>query len=221
MLQFLKSTVGRKYIMGITGLVWMGFIFTHMAANMLILFSADLYNQYGHAIVSNKPLLLGTEAILVLSLVAHVFCAISLTLQNRAARGDTRYAVTPNGSKGSSMASNFMAVQGSVVLAFVILHLATFKYGKIYETTVDGVIMRDLHRLILEVFKSPGYVAWYIVSLVLLMFHLSHGASSIFQSFGVLERKMQCHIKKFAWTYAAIVGLGFLSQPIYVFLIHK
>ncbi len=220
MLQFFKSTVGRKYLMGITGLIWMGFILTHMAANMLILVSADLYNGYGHAIISNKPLLLGTEILLVTALIVHVVSAISLTLQNRSARG-TQYAVSATGEKKSTWASRTMAVQGSAILAFIILHLITFKFGKYYETTVDGVVMRDLHRLILEVFQSPGYVAWYCVCLVLLMFHLSHGASSIFQSFGVLERKMQANIKKAAWIYAIVVAGGFLSQPAYVFLFHK
>jgi len=220
MLDFLKSTVGRKYIMGITGLVWMGFVLTHMAGNMLILVSPDLYNAYGHAIVSNKPLLYAAETVLVLALIAHVFTAITLTIQNRKAR-NTRYAVLPNGEKGASIASRTMAVQGSIVLAFVILHLATFKYGTHYDTTVDGVKMRDLHKLVIEVFQQPGYVAWYVVSLVLLMFHLSHGAHSVFQSFGILERKMQCGLKKFAWTYAVVVVLGFLSQPAYVYLFKK
>ena len=114
-----------------------------------------------------------------------------------------------------------MGFQGSAILAFIILHLITFKYGVSYDTKVDGVIMRDLHRLVLEVFQSPGYVAWYTVCLLLLMFHLSHGAGSIFQSFGFLERKMQNQIKKMAWAYAAVVVAGFLSQPLYVFLIHK
>jgi len=220
MLDFLKSTVGRKYIMGITGLVWMGFVLSHMAGNMLILISPDLYNAYGHAIVSNKPLLYGAETVLVLALVAHVGTAISLTIQNRKAR-NTRYAMTPNGEKGASLASKTMAVQGSIVLAFIILHLATFKYGTHYDTMVDGVKMRDLHKLVVEVFHQPGYVLWYVVSLLLLMFHLSHGAHSVFQSFGVLERKMQLGLKKFAWTYAVIVVLGFLSQPAYVFLFNK
>jgi len=220
MLDFLKSTVGRKYIMGITGLVWMGFVLSHMAGNMLILVSPDLYNAYGHAIVSNKPLLYGAETVLVLALIAHVGTAISLTIQNRKAR-NTRYAMTPNGEKGASLASKTMAVQGSIVLAFIILHLATFKYGTHYDTMVDGVKMRDLHKLVVEVFHQPGYVLWYVVSLLLLMFHLSHGAHSVFQSFGILERKMQCGLKKFAWTYAVIVVLGFLSQPAYVFLFNK
>lgn len=220
MLQFLKSTVGRKYLMGITGLVWMGFVLGHMAGNMLIFVSADAFNSYGHAIVSNKILLYGSEAILICALIVHVFCAITLTLQNRAAR-DTKYAVAINGEKGTTWASRYMAVQGSLVLAFIILHLITFKYGTHYETSVDGVAMRDLHRLALEVFQIPGYVAWYVACLVLLMFHLSHGAASILQSFGILERKMQAGIKKTAWAYAIVVAAGFLSQPLYVFLFYK
>ncbi len=220
MLDFLKSTIGRKYVMGITGLVWMGFVLTHMAGNMLIFVSADLYNAYGHAIVSNKPLLYSAETVLVLALITHVVTAISLTIQNRKAR-NTKYAMQPNGEKGASVASRTMAIQGSIILAFVILHLATFKYGAHYETTVDGVKMRDLHKLIIEIFQQPGYVFWYIISLALLMFHLSHGAHSIFQSFGVLERKMQKGLKKMSWTYAIIVAGGFISQPIYVFLFNK
>lgn len=220
MFDFLKSTVGRKYIMGLTGLVWMGFILTHMAANMLILVSSDLYNWYGHAIVSNKLVLYGAETVLTLCLGVHVVTAIGLTIQNRKSR-TSRYAMTPNGEKGPSVASKTMALQGSIVLAFVILHLITFKYGTEYNTVVNGVPMRDLHKLVIEVFQQPGYVAWYVVSLVLLMFHLSHGAHSIFQSFGILERKMQKSLKKFAWLYAIVVVGGFLSQPLYVFLIHK
>lgn len=216
MLDFLKSTVGRKYLMGLTGLVWMGFILTHMAANMLILFDADGYNAYSHALVSNKPLLYTAEGGLVLTLLIHIFCAITLTIQNRSARG-SRYAMSPNGAKAGSLGSKYMAVQGSAILAFIISHLATFKYGTIYETTVNGVQMRDLHRLVLEVFQSPGYVIWYIVALLLLLFHVRHGVTSVFQSFGVLERKMQSGIQKLSWGYAIIVVAGFLSQPLYVF----
>jgi succinate dehydrogenase / fumarate reductase, cytochrome b subunit len=220
MLQFFKSTVGRKYLMGITGLVWMGFIFGHMAGNMLIFVGADAFNAYGHAIVSNKILLYGAESIILAALVVHVFCAISLTIQNRASR-NSRYAMTPNAEKGASWASKNMGIQGSAILAFIILHLITFKYGTYYETSVNGVVMRDLHRLMIETFAQPGYVAWYVVCLVLLLFHLSHGAASIFQSFGILERKMQAHIKKGAWVYALVVVGGFLSQPIYVYFVNK
>lgn len=220
MLQFLKSTVGRKYLMGVTGLVWMGFIFGHMAGNMLILVGADAYNAYGHGIVSNKLLLYGTEVAILGALAVHVFCAITLTLQNRSAR-DSRYAVQPHGDKGAELGSRYMAVQGSAILAFIILHLITFKYGTNYDTVVNGVPMRDLHKLVLEVFQSPVYVGWYVVCLLLLFFHVRHGAASIFQSFGILERKLQNNIKIFAWIYAAVVIGGFLSQPLYAFFFHK
>lgn len=220
MLQFLKSTVGRKYLMGLTGLVWMGFVLTHMAGNMLILISSDLYNSYGHALTSNKLVLYGAEIVLVSALFIHIFSAISLVKQNRSAR-ETKYEMTPNGEKSGSKASQYMAVQGSIVLAFIITHLIGFKYGNYYETSVNGVVMRDLHRLIVEVFQNPVAVSWYVVALLLLMFHLSHGAASIFQSFGILERKMQTGIKRFAWAYALIVAGGFLSQPLYVFIFYK
>jgi succinate dehydrogenase / fumarate reductase cytochrome b subunit len=82
---------------------------------------------------------------------------------------------------------------------------------------VNGVPMRDLHRLMVEVFKQPAYVLWYVISLVLLGFHLSHGFGSVFQSFGLREEKFGNSIKKLSWAYAIVVALGFLSQPIYIF----
>lgn len=212
---FISSSVGKKYLMGISGLVWAGFIFGHMAGNMLILVSPDAYNSYGHAIVSNKLLLYGTEAALLGALFTHVFCAISLTLANRKSRGQ-RYAMTPNGNKGPSAGSTWMAVQGSIILVFIILHLATFKYGTVYETTVDGVVMRDLARLITEVFHQPGYVVWYLVALVLLGVHLRHGVRSIFQSFGLLHPAYETRIKNIGIGYAIVVAGGFISQPLFV-----
>lgn len=220
MLDFLKSTVGRKYIMGLTGLVWMGFILGHMAGNLLILVNSDLYNSYGHAIVSNKILLYGTEVVLLMCIALHVITAIGLTIQNRKSR-ETRYAMPTNGEKGASFASKTMAIQGSLILAFIILHLISFKYGSYYETVVDGVKMRDIHRLVIEAFQQPGYVLWYCVALLAMLFHLSHGAQSIFQSFGFLQRKMQKGLKCLGWMYAIVVVGGFISQPLYVFFFYS
>jgi succinate dehydrogenase / fumarate reductase cytochrome b subunit len=214
---FIQSTVGKKYLMGLSGLIWAGFVFGHMAGNMTILVSPDLYNAYGHAIVSNKILLYGTEIALVSALMAHVILAVLLTKQNRESRG-TRYASNPNGEKAASFASEWMAIHGSIILVFIISHLITFKYGPTYETTVNGVVMRDLARLIYEVFSNPGAVAWYLVSLVLLGFHLTHGVRSIFQSFGLLHPAYQPVIKKAGIIYSIVVAGGFISQPLFVFL---
>lgn len=213
---FFLSSIGKKYIMGISGLVWAGFVMGHMLGNMLIFVGPDAYNKYGHAITSSGFIYVA-EAALVFALLAHVTMAILLTAENRMARGKQRYAMTPSGPKGSSLASRTMAIQGSLILAFVILHLATFKYGTYYETTVDGVKMRDLARLFVEVFAQPGYVVWYVICLVLLGFHLSHGVGSIFQSFGLKNDHYAPLINKLSIIYALVVSLGFLAQPIYIF----
>lgn len=215
---FFLTTVGKKYLMGLTGLIWSGFVLAHMAGNLLIFVGADAYNKYGHAITSGY-LLYFAETVLVLSLLVHVLCAVSLTLENRAARGPQRYAMIPNGDKGTRLASRTMAVHGTLILVFVILHIATFKYGTYYETTVDGVVMRDLHRLIVEVFQQPGYVLWYVVALIFLFFHLSHGVGSIFHSFGLKSDRNQQQIQILSWIYGAVVAAGFLAQPIYCFLV--
>ncbi|MFN8847993.1 MAG: succinate dehydrogenase cytochrome b subunit [Bdellovibrionales bacterium] len=216
---FFSSTVGKKYLMGLSGLVWAGFVFVHMAGNLTILISNDLYNQYGHAIVSNKPLLYATEAILIASLLLHVYLAFNLTLQNRKAKGIQPSAPT-NGAKSVSLASRSMIIHGTILLFFIITHLITFKFGEYYETTVDGVVMRDLAKLMTEVFSQPAYVGWYIVSLILLGTHLSHGFGSVFQSFGLLHPAYQSKIKMASWGYAVVVTLGFLSNPIALFLNH-
>lgn len=213
---FFLTTIGKKYLMGITGLIWAGFVLTHMIGNMLLLVSADAYNQYSHALTSTE-LIYVAEAGLVAAFLVHVICAISLTLENRAARGDQRYAMTPNGEKGVRLASKTMAIHGSILLVFLITHIATFKYGTIYDTTVKGVPMRDLARLVFEVFQQPGYVVWYVISLLFLFLHLSHGVGSSFQSLGWKKESIEKPIKCLSWAYAAIVVAGFLSQPLYAY----
>lgn len=213
---FFLTSVGKKYIMAASGIVWAGFVAAHMAGNLLMFVSADAYNKYGHMLVSGNIIYI-VEAVLIAALLAHVLCAISLTLENRRARGSERYAMAPNGEKSLSPGSAFMAVHGSVILAFVVSHLITFKYGTYYETTVDGVVMRDLHRLLVEVFQQPLYVGWYVVSLVLLGFHLRHGMYSIFQSLGIKNKRFEPIAHKIGIIYGIIVALGFLTQPIYVF----
>jgi succinate dehydrogenase / fumarate reductase, cytochrome b subunit len=215
----LSSTVGKKYLMGLTALIWVGFVFAHMAGNLLIFVSADAYNSYGHALTSTKLIYIA-EAILLAALIAHVFLAIQLTRINRRAR-PVGYNQGPGKEKTASFGSRTMAFHGTLVLVFIISHLVTFKYGTVYMTNVNGVQMRDLHRLMVEVFAQPLAVAWYSVALILLGVHLRHGVGSVFQSFGLLHPSYQATIQKLSWAYSVIVIAGFLSQPIYVFLFLK
>ena len=111
-----------------------------------------------------------------------------------------------------------MGIQGTIILVFIILHLITFKYGAHYSTTVNGVVMRDLFKLMVEVFKQPGYVFWYLICMVLLGVHLSHGVGSVFQTVGWMNGRYQPILRRLSVAYAVVVALGFIAQPIYVYL---
>lgn len=203
--------------MAFAGAVWTLFVAGHMAGNLFIFAGAEAFNRYGHAIVTNKPLLYGTEAALILSLVVHVFLGLLLTYQNKTAK-PKKYATSAATEKKSSFAAKTMALHGTIVLIFIISHLRMFKYGPEYSITYGDQTMRDLHRLVVEVFSDPTYVGLYIVCLFLLGFHLSHGASSVFQSLGINHPQHTPIIKKVGLLYAIVVTAGFMSQPLYVLL---
>lgn len=216
-MSYLVSSIGRKQVMAATGLAWSLFVLTHMAANMLILFDAEAYNKYSHALITN-PLIYIAEAGLVATLLAHIVNGIWVTIENRRAR-PTKYAMTSNGQKAPRFQSRWMAFHGILLAVFIVYHLVTFKFGPVYYVTYDGVQMRDLHRLVLEVFQDPAYVIFYAVCLVAVGFHLSHGLYSSFATLGLYHPKFSPALNKFGYMYGAVVAAGFLSQPIYVFFV--
>lgn len=215
---FLGSSVGSKAIVGLTGLGLALFVFAHMAGNMLMFISPEAYNLYGHALTSN-PLIYLAEAGLVAFFLFHAVKGILLTVKNWGAKSSS-YSVSGSGDKKTSLVTKTLWLQGSLILVFVILHLNTFKFGTIYDVTYDGKTVRDLHRLVIEVFQQPGYVVWYIVCLIPLGFHLGHGLASSFQTLGWNTPKHAPKLKVISWVYGAVVAGGFISQPLYVFLIH-
>lgn len=213
------STIGRKQMMAVAGLIWAGFLVTHAAANATMLFSSEVYNMYGHNITSN-PLLYVAEAALVFFLLIHVFVGIALTVRNGGAR-NTGYAKLASGEKRTSWTTRTMWIQGIILLGFIILHLITFKYGKIYEVAYNGVVVRDLFKLVWEVFQSPMYVIWYIVALLILCFHTAHGIYSGLQTLGANHPKYTPIFKKISVAYGVIIAATFIAQPIYMMFIYK
>jgi succinate dehydrogenase / fumarate reductase cytochrome b subunit len=210
---FLKSSVGRKFLVGITGLGLSGFVLIHMSGNMLMFVSPEAYNTYGHKLITN-PLIYVAEAGLVTMFLVHMGLALSLAFENKAARPIAPSQSPSNCEKNARFGSRYMAITGIFVLAFVILHLITFKYGPHYPVTYNGVEMRDLHKLIVEKFKSPLYSGWYLFSMLVLFVHLAHGFSASFQSLGFFSVRNHL-VKKIGWAFAFIVAGGFFIQPIY------
>lgn len=203
--------------MGISGLIFSGFVLGHMAGNLLILVGAEAYNKYSHAIVTNPLLLYGTETVLLVSLTAHVTLALYLTKLSRTARPHG-YAISPAmcDKKRTHLAARTLILSGLVIFTFLILHLKTFKYGEHYSVNYAGVEMRDLHRLIVEKFHDVGYVTWYVFSLFLLGAHLSHGLAASIQSLGISAANKKT-IKNIGWTFATVVTTGFVCQPLYIY----
>ena len=206
--------------MALTGWAWSLFVMTHMLGNMLMFSGAKAYNIYGHFLVSN-PLIYIAEAGLIFTILAHSFTGFFLSFRNKFYSKPLAYSVKPTRNKGASVSSQSMVYTGSFMLAFLITHLITFKYGSIYMVKYEDKEIRDIFRLIVEVFNNPNYVIWYIISLVFVGIHLSHGVSSGFQSLGLIGGRSRNTIKIIGYIYAIIVALGFMAQPIYVYFFYR
>ena len=199
--------------MAVTGLALIGFRIMHLAGNLLVFASADAFNGYSHKLISN-PLIYVAEAGLLFFFVSHLLAGLSVTRQSRAAR-PVGYAMKRRAGHTSnkSVASTTMIVSGIVLLVFVPLHLWTFKFGAYYETGSEPVV-RDLYRLLIEVFRDPLHVLLYVVAMTIIGFHLWHGFGSGFETLGIGSR---AGIRRAGQTLAVLLAGGFAIIPIIVF----
>jgi len=217
-MNYLSSTIGRKQLVGITGIGLSLFVLTHMAGNILLFVGAEAYNKYSYALISN-PLIYFAEAGLLLLFLIHLGLALKLSVEN--ARAKEKYAVLPSGEKGTSPTKRSLLHQGVIILVFVVLHLITFKFGPEYSVVYDGVAIRDLFRLVVEVFQSPVYTWGYMLAMMVLGFHLSHGLHSSVKTLGFNHPRYEMKVKIFSRIFALIVAGGFLIQPLYIHYIYK
>ncbi len=211
--QFFGSSIGKKFIMGLTGLALCGFLVGHLLGNFTLLLGPDVFNTYAHTLTSN-PLIYVAEAGLIILFLSHIGLAMKLTMENKAARPVKYYAHYATG-RGMTLASRTMPLTGLVLLVFLILHLLNFKYGTNYVTTVDGQEIRDIYRTVIEYFSSPLYVAWYVFAMCVLGFHVGHGFQSAFQSLGFHHDKYTPWIKCGAKLFAVFVAVGFSGLAIF------
>jgi succinate dehydrogenase / fumarate reductase cytochrome b subunit len=212
--RFLTSPVGRKILMALTGLFLSLFLVAHLTGNMLLFVGADAFNEYSHALTSN-PLIYLAEGGLLLLFVAHFVSGILIYRRGKLARPVPYDMKEPAGhTSHKTLASSSMIFSGIFLLIFVPLHLKTFKFGAWYETTAAEPI-RDLYRLTVEIFENPLYVLFYMVSMVIIGFHLYHGVGSAFQSLGIYYRK---GLLAFGRGFAVVIAGGFFLVPILLFL---
>jgi succinate dehydrogenase / fumarate reductase cytochrome b subunit len=225
MVQFIKlftSTLGKKIFMGLTGLALSGFIVIHLIGNLtLLLPDKDPFNMYAHFLMSLGALLYFAEFLLAGVFLVHFFYALFTTLGNWSARPN-RYAVTKSAGHTSrkSWASVTMIWTGLVIIVFTVLHLLHFKFGEvIMYTTKDGMVIRDLYTVVYQYFANIWNVLFYIVVMVLLGYHTSHGVWSAFQSLGISGPRFTRFAQVFGYIFAVVMGFGFVLLPAVIFFI--
>lgn len=212
----LSSSIGSKLLIALTGLALFIFLVGHLSGNLLFIVGPAAFNQYSHALVSN-PLVYVAEAGLVVVFLLHVYKTVRLYAGSKDAR-PVKYARKEwaGGPSRKSWPSTTMIFTGITLFAFVILHLRKFKFGPWYETA-DGI--RDLYRLQLEIFSHPGYVAFYMASMVIVGFHLWHGVASAAQSLGIDHPKYTPKVVWIGRALAVLIAGGFFILPLYTYLL--
>ena len=167
-------------------------------------------------------LLILVELFLIACLVIHVVTAISITRGKRKARPQAYSAQKSAGGKSrKTLGSSTMIYTGLLILVFIVVHVRTFKYGPAeadgYVTMVDGVEVRDLHRLVVEKFQQVEWVVGYAAAMILLGIHLSHAFWSAFQSLGFYHERYTPVLYSAGRALAVLISLGFLIIPIWIY----
>lgn len=213
-----SSSIGKKLIMGITGLFLVLFLIVHCFINALIFVNDGglTFNVGAHFMAGNWAIRSG-EIVLFAGLLAHIFQGARLTFQNQAAR-PVKYAVN-NGSANSKWYSRSMGLLGTLLLIFLIVHLANFWVVSRFTgiPTVDANGHENLFAVMKETFSSIWIVILYVLAMVSLCYHLLHGFASAFQTMGWNHKKYNGLIRGFGIWYSIIISVIFALMPIAIY----
>ena len=214
-----SSSLGKKYLMAITGLFLCSFLIIHFLGNIALFTNPVQFNEYTRFMSSN-PIIRVMEIVLVVGFLTHIIDAIILTRANKKAQ-PVKYAMNKN---KSSWYSRNMGLTGTIILVFLILHLQSFwyeyKFGEVLMTIdSNGDEIKDMFTIVKTAFSEWWYSAIYILAMILLGSHLNHGFQSAFQSVGLRHKKYTPTIKMLGTGFSISITIGFISFPIYFFII--
>lgn len=211
-----RSSIGKKALMALTGLIWIGYVVVHMYGNLKVFTGAEHFNEYaeglrdiGAPIFGYLHLLTIARIGLIASIVIHIWAAYSLFQQAREARPASyasRRVVQAN------YASVTMRYGGTLILLFILFHLAHLTWGisPIHPDYIRG----DAYHNLITGFRSLPVVIIYLVALAALGLHLFHGAWSMFQTLGLNDSQWDAAFRALAWLLAIVVPVGFAVVPI-------
>ncbi len=220
-IQTLSSTLGRKLLMALTGLFLILFLAVHLAGNLQLLFNdgGNAFNQYAYNMANNpliKVVSIGNFAFIII----HIIVSAILTAHNKKAR-PVAYAVSA-GATNSTWASRNMGLLGFILLLFIVIHLKgfwyEFKFGEVPMVNIEGVEYKNVYAIVSEAYSQLWYSAIYVVFMIFLAFHLSHGFASAFQTLGLNHKKYSPVIKAIGTGFSILVPALFALIPVMMYL---
>ncbi|HEY2804261.1 MAG TPA: succinate dehydrogenase cytochrome b subunit [Gemmatimonadales bacterium] len=208
---FLRSTIGRKIVMAVTGVILVGFVIAHMTGNLLVFLGPEAIRNYAlwlRAVAHGAGLWIA-RAVLLASVLLHIWAAASLTLASRRARRVRYQEWQP---RASTLYSRTMRWTGVLLLAYIVYHLLHMTFGIVHP---DFVELQPYHNLVVG-FRDRAVAVTYIVAMILLAFHLDHGIWSMVRTLGLSHPRYVPMVRKLSVAIAVIVALGYISIPVAV-----
>lgn len=204
---FYRTTVGKKVVMAVTGIVLFGFVIGHMAGNLQFFLGRDVLNGYAAKLHHLGPILWVVRLALLTAVGLHIVAAIQLALLQRAARPVSYQKLS---AQGSTYASRTMYWSGPIVGFFIVYHLLHLTTGTVHP---DYEFLNAYDNLVIG-FSNPVVSLFYIVAMILLGMHLYHGVWSMFQSLGLAHPRYTPKLKAFAKIFSIVIVLGFIVVPL-------
>ena len=207
-LAFAQSTIGRKVIMAVTGILLVGFVMGHVAGNLLVFSGPEALNAYGALLKTSAVVLWTVRLTLLTAVILHIWAAVTLTRLNQVSRPVGYARREP---QVSTPAARLMRVGGFFLLAFLVVHLLHLTTGTIHPGYLFS--HTDVYGNVLSSFQVPWLAGFYIVAMVALLAHLSHGIWSFFQTMGWSHPRLNTVRRVVATIVALMVSLGFIAIP--------
>lgn len=204
----LTSSIGKKLLMAVTGFGFILFLSAHLAGNLTLYGGRESFNAYAENLHALGVVLLFAELGLLLFALIHVVTGLTLFVQNFRARPE-RYQVNKRAG-GRTLGSATMPYTGILLLIFVIFHLINFSFADQSQTTIYDIVA--------NAFSNPLYVILYVVAMIVVAIHVSHGFWSAFQTVGANHPKYMPAIRTISILFALLVGFGFGLLPIFMFV---
>lgn len=227
--EFFTSSVGKKFVMGLTGLFLISFLVVHVGINACIFADLPIFNENDNGEMFNKAahfmgstvLIRIMEIGLFVGIILHIVQGYMLELKNRATR-KIGYEVNL-GNRGSKWYSRAMGLLGTIILLFLVIHLAHFWVKarfthSLMPVTYNGVEMHDMFMEMQMVFSQLWVVIVYVLACISLAYHLAHGFQSAFRTIGVHNKKYNAMITSLGYGFAILVPLVFALMPIAMYL---